>query len=160
MERKNGMVNFSPEFQEYGTVRRWMEDGQDLSRLLLAERTAARTYTRLARQMNGEAGRRLEKMSREADAHAACLEGICLLVTGQVPEACPPPEQGGAPQSVLRRCYGSAMRTLVTYEARRDDPEYGPVFRRLAEQQQTHCKTILELIGRMTEDHWAFSTGR
>ena len=141
------MTNFAPEFPQYRTVRRWMEDGQDLCRLLLAEESAAAMYLALARQLGGRAGGRLEQMAREAQAHAACLEGICVLVTGTVPELCPAPPEHGEPQVLLRRCYGRAMRTLVTYEARREDAEYGPVFSRLAAQQQEHCRIILEILG-------------
>ena len=141
------MTNFAPEFQQYRTVRRWMEDGRDLCKLLLAEESAAEVYLALAQQFGGRAGERLRRMAREAQAHAACLEGICVLVTGKVPEIRPAPPEPGTPQAILRRCYGRAMRTLVTYEARREDLEYGPVFGRLAQQQQEHCRTILELIG-------------
>lgn len=141
------MTNFAPQFPQYRTVRQWMEDGQDLGRLLLAEESAAETYLALARQMGGRAGGRLQQMAREARSHAACLEGICVLVTGRAPEIRPPTPEPGTPQAILRRCYGRAMRTLVTYEARREDREYGPVFRRLAAQQQDHCRIILELIG-------------
>ena len=141
------MINFDPDLPSSGNVRRWMEDGQDLYRLLLAEETAAQTYLHLARQSRGAAAARLQVMAREAHGHRACLEGICVLVTGSVPDLRLPPLQTGTEQALLRRCYGRAMRALVTYEARRDDPEYGPVFARLAAQQQDHCKTILELIG-------------
>lgn len=141
------MTNFAPEFQEYRTVRRWMEDGQDLYRLLLAQETAADTYTRLAHQFQGREGVMLHRLAREARAHGACLEGICVLVTGKVPNLHTLPPETGTTQSLLRRCYGRAMRLLVTYEARREDLEYGPIFARLAVQQQEHCKTILELIG-------------
>ena len=35
------MLNFDPEVDNTRTVRRWLEDGRDLRRLLLAEETAA-----------------------------------------------------------------------------------------------------------------------
>ena len=142
------MTNFAPEFPQYRTVRHWMEDGQDLCRLLLAEETAAEMYLVLARQFGGREGGLLERMAREARGHAACLEGICVLVTGAVPAIRPAPPEPGNTGTLLRRCYGQAMRTLVTYEARREDLEYGPVFGRLAAQQQEHCRIILELIGK------------
>ena len=142
------MTNFAPEFPQYRTVRRWMEDGQDLCRLLLAEKTVAEIYLALARQWGGREGGLLEKMAREAHAHAACLEGICVLVTGGVPDISPAPPEPSPLPALLRRCYGQAMRTLVTYEARREDHEYGPVFGRMAAQQQEHCRHLLELIGK------------
>ena len=39
------------------------------------------------------------------------------------------------------------MRSLKEYEALMDDPEYGHVFARLAEQEREHCRTLLEMIG-------------
>ena len=51
------------------------------------------------------------------------------------------------PELTLRRCYASHMRSLKEYEKRSDDPEYGPVFARLAQQERDQCRTVLELIG-------------
>lgn len=141
------MTNFVPELAEFPTVRRWMEDGQDLRALLLAEETAAAAYIQLARRFQGRQAAALQRLAREAHAHTACLEGICVLVTGEVPEIKVPAMEPGPAEAMLRKCYGRAMRALVTYEARSRDPEYGPVFARLALQQQDHCRTILELIG-------------
>ena len=141
------MTNYAPEFQEYRTVRRWMEDGRDLQALLLAEEMTAAAYIQLARQVRGKEAAVLQQLARESHAHAACLEGICVLVTGEAPVIKTPAPETGTMGALLRKCYGRAMRTLVTYEARRDDPEYGPVFARMAARQQDHCRTILELIG-------------
>ena len=143
------MTNFAPEFPQYRTVRHWMEDGQDLCRLLLAEETAAEMYLVLARQFGGREGGLLERMAREARGHAACLEGICLLATGEVPAIGTLPPETGDARTLLRKCYGRAMRLLTTYEARRRDPEYGPVFVRLADQQQDHCRNLLEILGHL-----------
>ena len=141
------MINFQPELESYRTVRQWMEDGRDLRALLLAQETAARTYSALVRQLPERCRRTLEQLIRESQAHRACLEGICLLVTGEVPQIRASPSLCGATAATLRQCYGKAMRMLVTYEARQQDPEYGPVFRRMAAQQQAHCQAILELLG-------------
>lgn len=141
------MTNYVPELQEYRTVRRWMEDGRDLRALLLAEEMTAEAYIQLARQVRGREAAALQQLAREAHAHAACLEGICVLVTGEAPEIKTPAPETGTVGALLRKCYGRAMRALVTYEARREDPEYGPVFARMAARQQDHCRTILELIG-------------
>ena len=39
------------------------------------------------------------------------------------------------------------MRSLKEYEARADDPEYGHVFARIAQQEREHCMALLGLIG-------------
>ena len=141
------MTNYIPELDEFRSVRRWMEDGQDLRALLLAQEMAADSYIQLARSLPGAAGTTLHRLAREARGHAACLEGICVLVTGEAPDIWTPVPEPGPAAAVLRKCYGRAMRTLAVYEARSRDPEYGPVFARLAHQQQDHCRAILELLG-------------
>ena len=141
------MTNFVPEQTQFRTVRSWMEDGADLRALLLAEETMANTFLSLARRLSGPAAARLQGLAREARGHEACLEGICVLVTGEAPEIRVPAAEPGPMITQLRKCYGMAMRALVTYEARTGDREYGPVFARLAAQQRDQCRTILELIG-------------
>ena len=143
------MINFDPEVDNTRTVRRWLEDGRDLRRLLLAEETAAQTYLQLSRQIQGKPSAILQRMAREAHSQVACLEGICLLTTGEVPAIGTLPPETGDAQTLLRKCYGRAMRLLTTYEARRRDPEYGPVFVRLADQQQDHCRNLLEILGHL-----------
>lgn len=140
------MTNFVPELKEFRSVRGWMEDGNDLRQLLLAEETMADTCSRLARELPGQASV-LRQLAQDARGHVACLEGICVLVTGEVPDIRTPAPEVGAVLPTLRRCYGTAMRTLVTYEARSSDREYGPVFNRLAAQQRDQCRKLLELIG-------------
>ena len=141
------MTNFVPEQTQFRTVRGWMADGSDLRQLLLAEEMAAAAYIQLSRRVKGREAARLEQLARESRAHAACLEGICVLVTGEAPEIRVPAAEPGPMITPLRKCYGMAMRALVTYEARTGDREYGPVFARLAAQQREQCRTILEIIG-------------
>ena len=141
------MTNYIPELAEFRSVRRWMEDGQDLRALLLAEEMLADACTRLARRATAREAASLQRVARDARGHAACLEGICVLVTGEAPEVRTPAPEDGPAAALLRKCYGRAMRTLVTYEARSRDAEYGPVFARLAAQQRDQCRLILELIG-------------
>ena len=144
------MTNYIPELKEYRTVRGWMEDGRDLRALLLAEEMLADACARLARRLQGREAA-LQHIARDARGHAACLEGICVLVTGAAPEVRTPAAETGTAAIVLRKCYGWAMRTLAVYEARSRDREYGPVFARLAAQQQEQCRRILELIGALPE---------
>ena len=141
------MTNYIAELKEYRTVRGWMEDGQDLRALLLAEEMLADACSRLARLTSGREAATLQHIARDARGHGACLEGICVLVTGEAPQLRTPEAEVGPAAAVLRRCYGWAMRTLAVYEARSRDREYGPVFARLAAQQQEQCRRLLELIG-------------
>ena len=88
-------------------------------------------------------------MANEDRAHAACLKGIFNLVTGEKNGFRTPPTPQEAPEISLRRCYGQEMRCLAQYEERSADPEYGPVFSRLAAQEKEHCRIVLELLGRL-----------
>ena len=119
----------------------------NLQELILNEWTAAATYQQLSRQLPQKEAAVLQRLSREEHGHGACLRGMYALVTG---EKCALHAQqlGKEPvERVLRRCYALEMRSLKEYEAKRDDPEYGHIFTRLAEQEREHCMALLGVIG-------------
>lgn len=120
----------------------------NLQELIMEEWNSASAYLQLSRQMQTrEAAAVLQRLFREEQAHAACLKGIYVLVKGTKPEVRTAPAAKERVEIALRKCYGREMRSLMEYEKRSDDPEYGPVFARLAEQEREHCRTVLELIG-------------
>ncbi len=125
------------------------QDTQTLLALIAEEWADASTYLHLSRLFQGKESGTLRKMSQQEQAHTACLKGIYTLITGSAPKVrtLPPPQE--APMQVLRRCYGREMHCLAQYEARTNDPQYGQVFARLAEQEREHCRLILELIGNL-----------
>lgn len=118
-----------------------------LQELIMNEWIAAATYLKLARQLPAKEASVLQRLFREEQAHASCLKGIYTLMTGEKAVTHSPQAEVSSPELTLRRCYGREMRSLKEYESRSDDPEYGPVFARLAEQEREHCRTVLELIG-------------
>ena len=118
-----------------------------LQELIMNEWQAAATYLRLARQMPPKEAQTLQRLAREEHTHASCLKGIYHLMTGNQAATSSPKPENEPPELTLRRCYGREMRSLKEYEARCDDPEYGHVFMRLAEQEREHCRAVLELIG-------------
>ena len=111
--------------------------------------TTGATYLKLSRQMQGKENAALRHLYGEQLAHVACLKGIYTLITGTRPsvKAAPLPYQD--PEAILRRCYGRQMQALADYESKSEDPEYGPVFARLADRERDHCRTLLELIGNL-----------
>lgn len=142
------MTNFVPELEENRAVsRRAVLDGRTLGELLMALGIAAGAYIRLAKCFHGWQGAALQRLAREARAQAACVSGIRALVTGEGQDGPAPAPEAGPVEVMLRKCYVRAMRILVACEAHSADREYGPVFARLAAQQQEHCRTILEIIG-------------
>ena len=142
------MTEFVPELKENRAVgRRAALDRGTLGELLLALSTAAGTYIRLSRCFQSWEAAALQRLGREARAQASCVSGIYALVTGDSPAGLASVPETGQVGVTLRKCYVRAMRILVACEAHSTDPEYGPVFARLAARQQEHCRTILEIIG-------------
>lgn len=123
------------------------EDGRKLPGLMMEMGTAAENYRRLTGCFSGWQAEALNRMAREARAHSACVGGICALVLGETPEKSFPLPDTGTLAVRLKKAYSRAMRLLSACEGYRDDPEYGPVFQRLAAKQQEHCRKILEIIG-------------
>ena len=152
-ERMNAMEPFDQEKAQ----RVWQRVRQDpaaapeaeLLALISEEQAHAATYLQLSRRFQGREGAILRQMSQQEQAHAACLKGIYTLLTGTSPVR---RHSSSAPEETshaLRRCYGCEMRCLAAYEKKAEDPQYGPVFSRLAQQEREHCHMLLELIGKL-----------
>ncbi len=121
---------------------------------MIAEEWAdAAIYLSLSRRVQGNAANILRKIGQEEQSHMACLKGIYALQGAGKPDIPAPPPIDKAPVSViLRRCYGREMRCLAQYEARANDPEYGQVYARMAQQEREHCRLVLELLGNLPQD--------
>ncbi len=120
-----------------------------LGELIAREWETANTYLQLSRRLQGKANTLLRKLFQQEQAHVACLKGIYTLITGQRPNVAGVPPVPDEPRKVLRRCYGQQMQSLARYEQRTNDPEYGHIFARLAQQEQEHCQILLELLGNL-----------
>ena len=123
------------------------EDGRALPGLMMEMGTAAENYRRLEGCFSGWQAEVLNRMAREVRAQGSCVGGICALVMGETPSKHLPCPDTGTLAVRLKKAYSRAMRLLSACEGYRDDPEYGPVFQRLARTQQEHCRKILEIIG-------------
>ena len=124
-----------------------------LQGLIAEEWTDAALYLSLSRRVQGNAAMILKKMGQEEQSHMACLKGIYTLQeTGRPNVPTPPPPDNAPVSTMLRRCYGREMRCLAQYEARANDPEYGQIFARMAQQEREHCRLILELLGSLPQD--------
>ena len=123
------------------------EDGRALPGLMMEMGTAAENYRRLSGCFSGWQAEALNRMAREAKAQSACVGGICALILGETPEKSFPLPDTGILSVRLKKAYARTMRLLAACEGYREDPEYGPVFQRLAAKQQEHCRKILEIIG-------------
>ena len=125
---------------------------QELLALIAQEWTDAATYLQLSRQIPGKDSALLRKMYEQEQSHTACLKGIYTLLTGEHPTVRAIPAQREDVEIALRRCYGREMQCLARYEAKSKEPEFGQVFARLAEQEQGHCRLLLEILGRLKTD--------
>lgn len=125
---------------------------EELVAMLRQARSAAACYLTLSRRTGGRTAGILRRMYEEKQNHVDCLLGLYDLLCGKRPSLPPgkPPAQEPLETS-LRRCYGEAMRALVQLEAGRDQPECGRIFARLAQQEQEHCRLLLELLGRNSQ---------
>lgn len=128
-----------------------LPDSAKLLALIAGEWQDAATYLYLSKRVPKKEGAILHRLFEQEQAHAACLKGIYTLMTGERPMIRTMPPSQEPPTQTLRKCYGREMRCLAEYEARSTDPEYGPVFVRLATQEREHCRTVLELIGSLTK---------
>lgn len=122
-----------------------------IQQMIMEERLTAAIYLQLSHQLPSREASVLQRLFREEQTHAACLRGIFTLITGAKPVGNAPAVAKEPPEITLRRCYAREMRSLKEYEARSADPDYGPVFAKLAEQEREHCRTVLELIGGLKE---------
>ena len=124
-------------------------EAEGLPALIAGELEDSATYLQLARRIGGKEGQVLRRLAEAEGSHAACLQGIYTLMTGEPINPKIPPMRSEPAERILRRGYGREMRCLAQYEARANDPEYGQVFARMAQQEREHCRQILELLGRL-----------
>lgn len=76
------------------------------------------------------------------------LSGLMELSGGEVRKrGVPgkPPREGKA--ATLRRCYRRCCRNVAEYTARIPDPEFGTVFKSLAEKEEGRCVLMARLAG-------------
>ncbi len=123
----------------------------NLAALIDTEWEGATTYLQLSRKLSGKEAMILHRMFEQEQAHCSCLKGIYTITTGNKPTLPRPTPVHGPIEQILRNCYGRQMRAMSAYDARSQDPEYGYVFAKLRDQEQEHCRLILELIGSLAK---------
>ena len=122
-------------------------DANALLGLIAGEWADAAVYLQLSRRFTGQQSATLRRLHEQEQAHAACLQGIYTLLTGQQPAVPTTQAKPEGTEAALRRCYGREMQCLAAYESRSSDPVYGAVFARLAEREREHCHILLTLLG-------------
>ena len=117
-----------------------------LQGLIVEEWQAAESYSLLARQLADKKAA-LHTLYEQKKGQIACLKGIYTMISGSAPVIHAKVPSAESPERMLRRCYGRQMRCLARYEAKAGDPEYGPIYAKLALQNRNHCHALLEIIG-------------
>ena len=119
----------------------------DLRSLLRESAALAAIYRRAAETMTGQGKVLARKLLEEELAAGACLRGIGILQATQK-EQVPlwePGTKGG--RGLLEGCYHRTRRCLAEYTARSVEPEYGTVFRHLADRAAYRCCLLAQLLG-------------
>lgn len=120
----------------------------DLQSLIEDALADAAAYLHLSRLFRSPYDRILRQMHRQEQSHAACLKGIYRMRTGKrcLPNLPKPPRE--KPALTLQRCYERELRRAGAYTASAADPRFGQSFTRMAQQEQEHCRILLELLGK------------
>ena len=126
-------------------------DCDSLPELIAGEWRDAAVYLHLSRRVKGQDSARLHRLFEEEQSHAACLRGIYKLMTRRREVAQTPPPAMEPVGMMLRKCYARELRSIAEYDSRAKDPEYGPVFRRMADQEREHCRVVLEILGNLQQ---------
>lgn len=116
--------------------------------VLIREAAAlARMYRALAKQIPGADGERLGRMSGECRRCADCLRGIGIIRGGKL--GAPQGEDDGRRQSrrLLESCCHRERDLQGALSRQTVDPEWGHIYRRLAEESERRCTAVLELLG-------------
>ena len=126
-----------------------VQPAQQLLGWILEEWQTGQRYIALQGQLPSGHSRMLKEMVKEKQAQVACLKGIYRIMTGSQPKVATVAPKIEPAANLLRKCYGSLMRSLAWYDGVSHDPEYGSAYNRLAQQNRTHCQSILTLLGKL-----------
>ena len=137
------------EAQVWQRVRATAEEPprSDLRQLQREAMELAAIYRNLVAQFTGRQQEQARRLYLGEKANAQALAGIGLL-SRQQGEALKLWQPGKEPAGkVLERCYHRTRRCMSEYLARSAEPEFGSVFRALADREGEHCAVIAELLG-------------
>lgn len=137
------------EAQVWQRVRATAEEPprSDLRQLQREAMELAAIYRNLVAQFTGRQQEQARRLYLGEKANAQALAGIGLL-SRQQGEALKLWQPGKEPAGkVLERCYHRTRRCMTEYLARSAEPEFGSVFRVLADREGEHCTVIAELLG-------------
>ena len=119
-----------------------------LTAFIARETADGMACTRLAKRMGGWGGTLLQ-ISRACQQNAGCLRGIYTILTEKPPVLAVPPLTDDPPQIALKKCYANFSVRAREYERYAQDPDYGPVFQKMAGATREQSTAVLNLIGNL-----------
>lgn len=123
------------------------EDTHFLTAMISEIQADAAAFRQLSGKVSSSQATLLRQLIQQEQSQLHCLKGMYTLITGEKAPTVPPAAAKDPPQITLRRCYGRMLRRLGQYETRRNDVQYGHVYRILARDTQSHCHALLQLLG-------------
>lgn len=115
------------------------EQPESWLRQLLTDQAAE---TALWQQLGRRHGGIYERIAKQKRGQLNCLRGIWLLAAGQPWQ---PPKESSQEPPDLRRSAARGLALWRIFDDHSRDPEFGPVFQSLRDQQREHCRLTLEL---------------
>lgn len=119
-----------------------------LTAFIVRETADGMACTRLAKRMGGWGGTLLQ-ISRVCQQNAGCLRGIYTILAEKPPVLAVPPLCDDPPHIALKKCYVNLSIRVREYERYAQDPDHGPVFRKMVDATREQCATVLHLIGNL-----------
>ena len=121
--------------------------GDSLRELLMTASELAAGYRYLMGRVGERPKARVRLLYEGEIANAASLRGISFLRhAGEELVKLWSPAVGSVGK-FLETSYHRTRQTWVEYTARSGDPEFGVVFRKLAQREENHCLLLTELLG-------------
>lgn len=121
--------------------------GESLGALQREAMELAALYRYLQSVLTGQQREQVQKLYQGEKANGASLRGMTLLL-GQREEVLKVWNPAREPlKAVLESCYVKTRRCMVEYMGRSAEPEFGVVFRTLADREAQHCAILTELLG-------------
>ena len=140
-------VQSGPAYEEGGMLPAKIDSNPNIYPLVSREIYGKVMLLQLVGRFSGRNGAVLRKMAKQEHSHAAILRGMCALKEEQVPTVPIPKQPALSTPALLRRCYSQVLQNLREYENRTDDPQFGDIFQKMAEQEKAHCRVLLALMG-------------
>lgn len=121
----------------------------DLQGLIRESAELAGIYRRMGEKLSGRGQYLARQLQETEQANLDRLRGIAAM-SGEKKEVLKHWEPAGSSGiRILTSCYHRSLRCRAEYTARCLDPQYGEIYRSLADRMGQQCGRIAELLGRM-----------